>query len=104
MTVPHPKDTPFERHHVAKMTHDELQAHVMRLRERRMSAYKLYQEAVAAKAKLKEEKDIETYEKRLEQIKKKLDTVDKALESVDKWMADVNVLRLSVGDTPWQTS
>lgn len=96
------QDTPFDRQNVLLMTHDQLTAHVIKMRERRMSAHKLYEEAKAAKAKLKEEGDIKTYEKRLEQIKKKLDTVDKAMEAVDKWMAEVSVIRLSIGDTPWQ--
>jgi Mg2+ and Co2+ transporter CorA len=92
------QDTAFDRQHVRSMTHDELLQHVTRVRERRMSAVRLYEQAKLAKSKAKEAKDIETYEKRLDQICNVLERIDKAFGTLDKYVAEVQLLRLTLGD------
>jgi hypothetical protein len=80
------------------MTHEELLQHVTRVRERRMSAVRLYEQAKLAKAKAKEAKDIETYQKRLDQICNVLERIDKAFTTLDKYIAEIQLLRLALGD------
>jgi archaellum component FlaC len=63
-----------------------------------MAAVRLFKEAQAAKAKAKEQKDIELFNKRLDQIDNILQRIDKAFGTLDKYLADVAVLRLSLGD------
>lgn len=96
------KDTPFNRYHVRQMTHNELEAHVTKMRERRMAALKLFRESQLAKAKAKTESDIAQFDKLLDRANKKLEAIDKAFDMLEKYLADLQVLRLSIGDNPWE--
>ena len=97
-------DTPFNRYHVNQMTYNELQAHVEKMRERRMAAVRLFRESQLAKAKAKTESDVAQFDKTLAKAEKKLEAIDKAFDMLDKYLADLQVLRLSIGDNPWEKS
>jgi len=95
-------DTPFARQTISKMTNEQLNEHVASMRERRLSSLRAYEEAKIAKAKQKEEKDIILYERRLEQVESVIERIEKAHKTLEKYLNDINVLRLSIGDNPWE--
>lgn len=98
MTIPLPQDTPIIRATILDMNPQQLEAHIVSLQERRMRSYTLYQEAEAAKAAIKEEKDKARYVKVLEMLAKKLASAEKALDDALKYHNEIKLLRLTVGD------
>ncbi len=93
-----PQDTPIKRATILDMTPEQLDAHINSMQERRMRSYTLYQEAQAAKASIKEEKDRERYTKVVEMLSKKLEVAEKALDAANKYHAEIKMLRITVGD------
>jgi hypothetical protein len=91
-------DTPIQRASIDQLTFAELESLVEEIQERRMRSQTIYQEALAAKAAIKEKKDRDLYQKRLTQIEKKLDSVNKACDMIAKYMNEVKLLRMTVGD------
>lgn len=63
-----------------------------------MRAQTAYEDAMRAKAVIKEEKDKAQYQKRLDQTYVKLETASKALETVSKYLVELKALRLVLGD------
>jgi hypothetical protein len=90
-----PQDTPIARASIVDLTPEQQNELIERMRERRMRLYSVYQEAQAAKAQLKLEKDLARYEHVLEMFKKKVETVDKGLEALSKYAAELQVLKLT---------
>lgn len=93
-----PQDTPIARATILDMTPQQLEAHIVSLQERRMRSYTLYQEAMAAKAAIKEEKDRARYVKVCEMLAKKLASAEKALDDANKYHNEIKILRMTVGD------
>jgi mevalonate kinase len=91
-------DTAMHRKTVLEMTEEELDTHVANMRTRRMASQIAYQEALEAKGRIKQEKDLALYTKRLEQISKKIETANKALDAMEQYYMELKVLRLSLGD------
>ena len=98
MTIALPQDTPIRRATILDMTPQQLEAHITSLQERRMRSYTLYQEAVAAKAHIKEEKDRARYVKVCEMLAKKLESAEKALDAANGYHNELKILRLTRGD------
>lgn len=98
MTTILPQDTPIARATILDMTPEQLEAHIVSLQERRMRSYRLYEEAQAAKAAIKEEKDRARYVKVIEMLAKKLESAEKALDAANKYHNEIKILRLTVGD------
>lgn len=92
------KDTPIKRASITELTLEEATKLVEEMQERRMRAHTAYQAAVAAKAKIKEERDRARYDKVLSMFDKKLETADKALSALSKYLVELKVLELALGD------
>lgn len=91
-------DTPIKRASITELTFAELESLVEEIQERRMRSQTMYQEALAAKAAIKEEKDRKLYQQRLTQIEKCLKSANNACDKLAKYMNEVKLLRLTVGD------
>lgn len=91
-------DTPIKRASITELTFAELESLVEEIQERRMKSQTMYQEALAAKAAIKEEKDRKLYQQRLTQIEKSLKSVNTQCDKIAKYMNEIKLLRLTVGD------
>lgn len=91
-------DTPIRRATILDLTQEEAEALITEMRERRMRQHTLYEQAVAAKAQLKLDKDRKRYEKLIDMYEKKSVSVDKAIDALSNYVNELTLLRLTCGD------
>jgi hypothetical protein len=91
-------DTPVHRASIREITLDEAEKLIELMRERRMKLHNAYEEAMAAKAKIKEERDKARYEQVLKMFDKKMESTTKGLDTLSKYVAELRVLQMVAGD------
>lgn len=96
--LPVPQDTPAHRASIKELTTEQLETLVIEMQERRMRQHTAYEAAMAAKAKIKEEKDRARYDKLLVMLEKKLDASQKSIDAASKYINELKVLELVLGD------
>lgn len=94
---PLPQDTPVHRASIKELTTTQLEELITGMQERRMRQHTAYEAAMAAKAKIKEEKDKARYDKLLDMLGKKLESTQKSLDASTKYLNELKVLELVLG-------
>jgi beta-phosphoglucomutase-like phosphatase (HAD superfamily) len=91
-------DTPLHRATISELTSDEALALVEEMRQRRMRQHTLYEEALAAKAKIKEERDRARYDQLLRMIESRAKTADNSIDAISKYLTELKLLQLMLGE------
>lgn len=73
-------------------------AYLEGIRERRLQAYRVYEEALQQKQAITNEKTLATLKRHLELFNKELSTLDKKIESVEKRVRKMAALRLELAE------
>ena len=89
-------DTPTFRETVATMTDDQIDAALFNIRERRLSALKVYHAAEEKASGVREEKLKEKYKKILEQLGKQLDATTKSIEKLEVLVTKMRAMKLEI--------
>ncbi len=97
MQAPEPL-SPIERVTIANMTTDEHDAALAQRRERRLSAFAVYQAAEESKKRATDERLRAQLEKQLDMMVKDFVRVDAAIEKLDSRILKVAGIRLELED------
>lgn len=90
-------DTPLHRCTVEEMSDEHLQDMIVNKRERRMTAYNVFEETVRMEKETHNQKLLIDLKRQGELLQKKLVTIDKALEAVDKYVIKIITIRNELG-------
>lgn len=91
------QDNPIDRASILAMSNDELDQFIEGIRERRLRAQAVYQEAQEAKAAKQADKDAESLVKYLEKFAKVAEKVDKNISDLEKAAKEIRGIRLALG-------
>ena len=90
-------DTPMHRLSVEEMTDEQLQDMIVNKRDRRMTAYNAFEEAVRMEKETRNQKLLIDLKRQGELLQKKLSTIDKALEASEKYVVKIIAIRNELG-------
>lgn len=91
-------DTPIELTDISKMSNEDIDALIIKLRERRMKPVKVYQENQLLKQQAYKQGLEHKVAKQFEMFEKDIARVDKALEALEKRALNIRALRLELED------
>lgn len=89
-------DTPFTRRLCIELTPDEQAAFVESIRKRRLVSVTNYQNAIAIKQRVKDERTLATLDKESAMMEKELAALDKALDKVEKRAVKIAAISLII--------
>jgi hypothetical protein len=89
-------DTPFARRLYIELTPDEQAAFVESIRKRRLVSVTNYQNAIAIKQRVKDERTLATLDKESNMMEKELAALDKALDKVEKRAVKIAAISLII--------
>ena len=90
-------DTPVEKRSIDQLSNEELDILLEGLRARRLVSVALYQQSVAEKRKLQEQRDKEVLARQLELGAKELERVNTALDKLETRIRRIQALKLQLG-------
>lgn len=90
-------DTPMHRCSIEEMTDEQLNDMIVNKRDRRMTAYNSFAEAVRLEKETRNQKLLIDLKKTGEMLEKKIATIDKALVAADKYAVKIIAIRNELG-------
>lgn len=87
-------DTPIDRADISSLSDDELEAMLLKIRERRLRLLRLYEEAKALQDARLEQDKREELEDALSTVTKDVERVEKAITKVEAKINKIRALRL----------
>lgn len=88
-------DTVARRASIQELSDEEAEVLIDGIRERRLKAFNVFQEAKAEQDKLKQKKGIEAYSRQLTMFTKELAAADKAIDKLESRVLKLRALKLS---------
>lgn len=89
-------DTPINLTNISEWSDDDVEAHLLNIRERRLAPIKIYEEMSLLKSQaLKEGYEVQL-DKQLDMFTKELERVDKALHTLEKRSTKLRAIRLEL--------
>ena len=89
-------DSPIALADLTKMTEDERELLVTRIRERRLAPVRAYEELTLMQAEARKEKLEDMWEKQMELFGKDLTRADKAMETLEKRGTRLRAIKLEI--------
>lgn len=93
-----PKDNPMHRITITEMSSEELDAHITRIRDRRLNPIRIYAEAQELRQRVIAGKLSARLDKQIHMLKKELDQHEKMLTKLDKRVLNIKALELELED------
>ena len=90
-------DTPTHRLTIEELTNEQLEAHLIGIRERRLRAYQEYEHAMKLRERVKQDRAREKLDRKLAQLARTLEQLDKKLAAVEKIVIETQALRIEAG-------